>query len=189
MQYKHSTALGSSNLKSWLYLFDYMFWSWWPLCPGSCKLVQNTSDVSVTLVAPQMQPEHFTALYIYIYIEIFNPRFGLCFFYYVFWSCFPLCSQNCKLRPKCCKYTCQKGWGHLGCKLNATWAFSNTKFILFGDWVVYIWLCVLIMMSIVPTELQTCAKHCKYTCQEEWGHLSHKSSATWALVKPIFIHP
>ena len=96
MQYEHSTALGSSNLKIWLYLFDYMFWSWWPLCPVSCKLVQNASDASVrgsmaTLVATQMQPEHSTTLY------IFNPRFGLSSFDYVFWSWCPLCPQSCKL--------------------------------------------------------------------------------------------
>ena len=173
MQYNHSTALESSKLKSWLYLFDYLFWSWWSLCPLDCKLVQNTSDVPVrgtmaTLVATQMQPEHSTTLY------ILSPRFGLCSCGYVFWSCFLLCPQICKLKPKCCKYTCQKGWGHLGCKLNATWAFHNPKKILFDVWVVFIRLCVSVTVPIVPIELQTCAKRCKYTCQEGWGHLSHK---------------
>ena len=175
MQYGHSTALGSSNLKIWLYLFDYMFWSWWPLCPVSCKLVQNASDVPVrgsmaTLVATQMQPEHSTTLY------IFNPRFGLCSFDYVFWSWFPLCPQNCKLRPKCCKYTCQKGWGHLGCRLNATWAFHNPKKLLVDVWVVFSWLYVLVMVPIVPTELQTCAKILQI-------HLSERVGPPWLQIK------
>ena len=187
MQYEHSTALGSSNLKIWLYLFDYKFWSWWPLCPESCKLIQSASDVPVrgsmaTLVATQTQLEHSITLY------LFNPRFGLCFFFFFSWSWFPLCLQNCKFLQKCYKYSCQKRWGHLGCKVNVTWAFHNLKIILFDVLVVFIWPCVLVVVPIVPTKLQTCAKRCKYTCQKGWGHLGHNSSATWALHRPRFIH-
>ena len=108
MQYEHSTALGSSNLKIWLYLFDYMFWSWWPLCPVNCKLVQNALDVLVrgsmaTLVATRIQPQHSTTLY------IFNPRFGLCSFDYVFRLWFPLCYKIANLDQNAANTPARKG--------------------------------------------------------------------------------
>ena len=119
----------------------------------------------------------------------FQPKVWVMFFWLCVLVMVSIVPQNCKLRLKCCKYTCQKGWGHLACKSNAIWAFHSPKKLSFDAWVVFIWLCVLVMVPIVPTELQTCAKQCKCTCQEGWGHLSRKSSATWALPKPKCIHP
>ena len=67
-----------------------------------------------TLATAYMQPEHSKTL------GSFDLRFGLCFFHNMFWSCWVLCLHSCKLMQNFCKYTYQKGWGHLGHSINAT---------------------------------------------------------------------
>ena len=70
--------------------------------------MQNALDVLVrgsmaTLVATQMQSEHSTTLY------IFNPRFGLCSFDYVFWLWLLLCHKIANLGQNAANTPARKG--------------------------------------------------------------------------------
>ena len=158
-----------------LCLFDYVFWSWCPLCSQSCKLVQNDTNTPAkrggdTLAASQVQPEHCPNL------NVFILKFWLCSFDDMFWSWCSLCPQNCNSTANA---PAKRGWGHLGCNLNVTWEFHNLKFLQLKVWIVFIWLFVLVMMSIVSTGLQIYVMCCKYTCQKGWDHHGCNLNATW----------
>ena len=78
----------------WLFLFDHVFWSWCPLCPQSCKLVQSDANTPAkrggdTLATTQVQPEHC------IDLDLFILKFWLYSFDDMSWLWCSSCPQNC----------------------------------------------------------------------------------------------
>ena len=124
MQPERSTTLGSFNLMFGLHFFDNMFRSCWPLCPQICKRLQEYFKYTCQKGWGHLD-YNLNATWAFQYPRIILFNVWVVFFDNMFGSWWPLCPQRCKLVQTCCKYTCQKRWGNLGCNLNVTRVFCN----------------------------------------------------------------